>query len=227
MKLRTIGMAVVAALALVAGRAEAQEAGWDTKYGILFGLGVAPDVLRGYSGKLGAQYNMTPTTGLRLAANIFRGSSGILDVNDNGVKSKVVPPVTSAYDVNLAAQYVIRMSTAAVAPYGGVGAFIDFSQWSRSGDAENAGVVTTYDTTARSFDLGAMATAGLEWRINAVVALFAEYQANLTLYGSYSLDESTKVGAAAPVKYSESSNNFLGLTTGIGQAGRVGLVAFF
>src|SRR5512133_2565698 len=142
MKLRTIGMAAVAALSLVAGRAEAQDAGWDTQYGILFTLpnllqNGGSDVVNEFDNKVGFQYNMSPETALRLAANITRRSAGITEIDSGGTKSKTVPAETSGYAINLSGEYMIRMTPAAVSPYAGAGAFIDFSQSKRKGDAES------------------------------------------------------------------------------------------
>lgn len=272
MKLRTIGMAALAAVALV-GNAQAQEAaqapagegGWDTKYGILFtvpnlfggnasaatGSGTAiavgsanSAVINDFDGLVGFQYNLGPQTGIRIGVNLLRASCGRIETTSNtNVTTKLVctdvagptidPAATAGYNshmgAKLAADYMMRMSTAAVAPYAGFGASIGFDRWALTGtdEASNSTIKTEYKNRAYGFGLGVDARLGLEWRIHKVVALFAEYQADLTLINRTSgkVDERT---TGIPAYTSESKQlSGLNLTTGLAHQGKLGLVAFF
>lgn len=236
MKLKTIGMAAVAVLALVAGRAQAQEAGWDTKAGVLFTL---PNVFDGHipgdtslindiNGMVGGQYNMSPTTGLRLTANLARSSHGILETTVGVNTSKTVPAITSSYTVDLQAQYMLRMTTASVSPYVGAGVGLSFVQDNQSGEDSTNGVVSTkYDSMLRrDWGLGLLATAGVEWRIHKSFALFAEYEADLSLFTAHDVDTKVTVGATTTETKVKQAQYF-NLDMGIGQGGKLGFIAFF
>lgn len=244
MKLRTIGMAAVAALALVAGRVEAQDAaapaaagkdaGWDTKYGILFTLpnllqNNSSQVIDDYSGRVGFQYNMGATSALRISADLSRYSQGATEsTSTTGVVTKPLPLVTSSYGIDLGAQYMLRFGTAAVAPYAGVGASIGFSQVSRKGDDEQvANVITTYDNFDRDWDFGIDGTIGLEWRVHKVISLFAEYVADLTLIRASSGETNVTPPGSPTSSTSYKSKSFVNLSTGIAQGGQLGVIAFF
>jgi hypothetical protein len=234
MKLRTIGMAAVAALALVAGRAEAQDAGWDTKYGILFTLpnllqNGSSQVIDDYSGRVGFQYNLAPTAGIRVSADLSRFSEGARESTDAlGIVTKPLPVITSIYGIDLGAQYMLRFGTAAVAPYAGVGASIGFTQSARKGDHEPiANVITEYDNFDRSWDFGVDGTIGLEWRVHKVISLFAEYVADLTLIRAESGESNVTAPASPTVSTSYKEKAFANLSTGIAQGGQLGIIAFF
>jgi hypothetical protein len=226
-------MSVVAALALVAGSAQAQEAGWDTKYGILFTLpnpfggGSGANVLSDYNGLVGFQMNLGPQTGLRLSADLSRFSEGVDEVKTPTATYKYLPAVTSAYGVTLAAEYMMRMSTAAIAPYAGIGAFVGFTQSSRNGKNEVPGTVTDYDNFDRTYDVGAIGKLGLEWRIHKVISLFAEYQADLTLASGTSSQTNVKINGVVNSDTTSKEAHFLNLSTGLSNGGRLGVVAFF
>lgn len=227
MKLRNLGVAVVAAMALFAARAEAQNAGWDSKYGVLFTIpnlfqNGGSDLLNGYNGLVGVQMNLGPQSALRFSAHLARYSEGITESTDAaGNDYEDVPLWTSQYYATLAAEYLMRMTPAAISPYLGFGAFLGYDQQSRKGDDTFNGTTTAeYDYTQRDLALGGVAKLGLEWRIHKAVALFAEYQAALTLIeGSWTKDDVTDVKS--------SEKHFLNLDTGIGQGGQLGLIAFF
>jgi hypothetical protein len=232
MKLRTIGMAAVAALALVAGRAEAQDAGWDTKYGILFTLpnllqNGGPDLINDFNGMVGGQYNLTPDRGLRLGANISRTSAGITETKTPTVTTKTVPLVTSAYGVNLGGQYMVRLGQAAVSPYVGAGGGLGFTQSNRVGQNEVPGTITKYDNYSRTWSIAAGGTAGLEWRVHKVISIYAEYQATLTLASFTSGQTKVTTDGVVTTDATTSESHYLNLFTGIGNAGKLGIIAFF
>jgi outer membrane protein W len=255
MKLRTIGMAAVAALALVAGRAEAQDAGWDTKYGILFTLpnpfggnatatassttgastafavgGSNTGWLNSFNGMVGGQYNLTPTTALRLGLNLSRTSTGITENTDAaGLKQKVLPTWTSQYGLALEGQYLLRLATAAVAPYVGAGGVIGFNQDNRVGDSQATfgGPVTKIDDYRRTWGASAIGTAGLEWRIHKVIALFVEYRGELKLFSSASSENKATPAGGAQSTTKAVEAHFLNLSTGIANSGQIGILALF
>jgi hypothetical protein len=236
MKLRTIGMAAVAALALVAGRVEAQDAGWDTRYGILFTLpnpfggGSGISVINDLNGSVGAQYNLTPDRALRLSANIMRVSAGINEVKYTTYTAKEVPTWTSNYAIDLGAEYMVRLSQAAVSPYVGAGGGIGFLQNNRVGQEENVVALNTirkFDDYSRTWEVFAGGSAGLEWRIHKVISLYAEYQATLTLASFTSGQAKTTTNGVVTTSAKESESHYLNLRTGIANSGKLGIIAFF
>jgi outer membrane protein W len=248
MKLRTIGMTVVAALALVAGRAQAQDvaapapaaapaagedAGWNTKAGVLFTLpnpfggGSGTNVLNDYDGKVGVQLNLAPQAALRLSAKLARRSEGVLEVTTAAGTTETVPGFTSGYTANLMAQYMIRMTTAAVSPYMGFGAFVTFNQDSKNGEDKTNGTVDMkYDDYFRDSSLGANATLGLEWRVHKAIALFAEYQADLTL-ASFRHDKTRHTSSVGTSETETKEKHFGNLGMDIAQGGQLGVIGFF
>ena len=248
MKLRTIGMTVVAALALVAGRAQAQDAaaapapagvdaGWDTKYGVLFTLpnpfggGSGTNVINDYDAKVGFQYNLGATTALRLGVNLSRQAwSRSVTTSTANVETKAVhDPWSSMYLVNVSGEYMLRLSQAAVAPYAGVGAFVDFGLNRKVGTDENDLTHGTkeYNNSETTIGFGLIGKLGLEWRIHKVIALFAEYQAELTLIERSSNKVDVAETGLARVESSGSQNRFLNVNTGLANAGKLGIIAFF
>jgi opacity protein-like surface antigen len=255
MKLRTLGMSVVAALALVAGSAQAQEAGWDTKYGILFtvpnplGGGSGTDVVDSYDGFVGFQYNLGAQTGIRLGAHLARESCGRTIAKDaSNVETKFVcgganagspifgPTVpsglgwNSALTIDLQGEYLMRMTTAAVSPYVGAGAGIAVTRFGLSGKDESdaPGFATIeYKNSAYDWSLGVGAKAGLEWRIHKVIALFAEYQVGIELVNRSSYNEEVTETGFPTYKDNGSQIRFFNIDSGVSHGGKLGLVAFF
>jgi hypothetical protein len=240
-------MAAVAALALVAGSAHAQDAqvaqvaqapsttdaGWNTKYGLLFTLpnllqNGGSDVVNDYAGAVGFQYNLAPQTALRLSADLTRTSAGITETKYPTYTVKSVPASTSFYGVTLRGEYMMRMSTAALSPYAGVGAFLGLTQDARNGTAVDAlGNRTAYDNYDRTYAFGALGKLGLEWRIHKVISFFAEYQASLTLIGGSSGQDKTRYNGVLTTDTSSSEKHFASLGTGIANFGQLGVAAFF
>lgn len=227
MKLRNLGVAVVAAMALFAGRAEAQDAGWDSKYGVLFTIpnlfqNGSSQLMDDYNGLIGVQMNLGPQRALRFSAALSRFSEGLTKGTDAlGNDYEDVPPITSQYGVNLGAELLMRATTSAISPYFGVGAFLDYGSSARKGEDTYDGTMTAeYDWVGRGFDFGAVGKLGLEWRIHKAVAFFAEYQATLTLLGGTTYKDDI-------ADTEESEFHFINLDTGIAQGGQLGIVAFF
>lgn len=235
MKLRTFGMTVVAALALVAGSAQAQDAGWDTKYGILFTLpnpfggGSGTNVVNDYSGRVGAQYNLGAQTALRLSVDLSRFSAGEEETKDRlaDTTETTVPLITSSLGIGMGAEYVIRMSPAAVSPYVAAGAFVRWDSSARNGTADDGVNETDYDNKFRDMSFGLNGKLGLEWRIHKVIALFAEYELSLPIYASSKDEYSTELNGVATRDEEVTSSSFFNFNTGVGQGGQLGLVAFF
>lgn len=261
MKLRTLSMAAVAALALVAGSANAQDAqtapaasegGWDTKYGILFTLpnlfqngssAVIGEYASGpstadrvagapLSGRVGVQYNLNSTHGLRLTLALGRASQGLYETKNDltGVTTKTVPTVTSALSAEVGAQYMIRMTQSAVAPYVGAGVKVGYANAKREGKATTSalpGTFDQYDDSTSAVDLGVNGTLGLEWRIHKVISLFAEYQADLAIISTYKDQNKTSDEIGPLISNETKTTSFANLDTGLAQAGRLGIIAFF
>ena len=72
---------------------------------------------------------------------------------------------------------------------------------------------TKYDESERVFDIAAIGTLGVEWRIHKVLALFAEYQADLTLYSSYKAEANDSTNAGPSIFNGEAKeSHFLNLS---------------
>lgn len=226
-------MAVVAVLAAFASTAMAEDGGWNTKYGLLFGLQNVfqnSGTLQSYDGGtgigVGVQMNLAPTRAIRAFANLSRASNPGYEVTTNGQVSKQLPLETSHYDEVVGAAYMVRMTTGAIAPYIGAGASLRFEQSSRNGDAGTPPALTSYDNKTRTFDVGLAGTLGVEWRVHKAIAIFAEYGLDMTLIGMEKQDN--KVTTGTTVSTSEySRTRFLNFGTGVGQGGQLGIVAFF
>lgn len=238
MKLRTIGRAAVAAMALVAGRAQAQaaaaeDAGWDTKGAVLFTLpnlfqNGSSTVIDDYSGMIGGQWNLSNTAGIRAGLSFSRIAAGTTETtNAAGQTAKTVPTWTSQYFLGLEAQYLMRLATTAVSPYFGGGLELGFTQRNRKGDDVTfAGATTGHDDFSRSWDFGVIGTGGLEWRIHKTVSLFAEYRLTITAYESTrSQTKTTITGVTSTTKSHES--HFFDVSTSLAHTGQIGILAFF
>jgi hypothetical protein len=262
MKLRTIGMATVAALALIATRAQAQadaaveqrgqsvppasatvpaagmgrDAGWNTKYGMLFqaqNIFTQPGFLNGYGAGVGLQFNLAPQRAIRVAVNVGRSSDPI-EKNEvtNGATSyttETVPAETSSLDLDIGAQYVLRLTSAALSPYIGAGAGLYWNSSYRDGtetDSRFPGITTTYDSSYRTAGVGAVGTLGLEWRIHSMLSIFAEYGLNVGIYESRNDDVKTSSGGTV-YESKTTSSKFFNFDTGLNQGGQLGVVAFF
>jgi hypothetical protein len=240
MNLKTIAMTAVAALTLVAGRADAQDAGWDTKYGILFTLpnpfggGSGTNVINDYEGRIGAQYNLGAQTALRLSVRLSRTSASEVETTNSitDTKTVTVPDPTSTLGIGLGGEYVLRLSPAAVSPYVAAGVFVSYDSNARNGTAQTTvagvgGPKTDYDNKSRTLGFGINGKLGLEWRVHKVLALFAEYQLEIPIYASTKSENSTKVDGTATVDNESTSSSFLEIGTGVAQGGQLGLIAFF
>ena len=266
MNLRTIGMTAVAALALVAGRAQAQEVapaaapaaggGWDTKGGLIFTLpnpfggGSGRDVFDQYAGKIGYQMNLAPQNAIRLGVGLKRASCGRTEVTENGLTYKrvctlgtetvsgIALPYNSDIGVNLSAEYLLRMSTSDVSPYFGVGAYIDYDRKAKTGKDENfdgagynAGYSTEYKDSLSKIGFGLIGKAGLEWRVNKVIALFAEYQLDLSIFqrtsGKFEETDSVPGFPSTVTKAESKQSTFLNWQTDRANTGLLGIAAFF
>jgi hypothetical protein len=235
-------MVAAAALALVAGRANAQDAGWDSKYGAIFGIGVSPTPLQSYEGKIGLQYNMAPETALRLGVRLARGGCGGT-TTDHGASNYTtkdvcgtltLPDGTGAFNstlgIGLSGEYLVRASSAAVAPYFGAGAYLNFDYGSRSGTTEDSragATVTKYANSGTEFGLGLLGKAGLEWRLNKVVAVYAEYKVTIDIISRTAQSFDQKTGTTVDADGGTTKMDVFNLSTGVTNGGAVGLVAFF
>jgi opacity protein-like surface antigen len=255
-------MAAVAALALVAGSAQAQtDTGWDTKYGIMFqAQNIFSDgngFLTGYPGGgagVGVQYNLAPTTAVRLFANIGRDSNPVTETDfTNGTTTRTAINVpgpdglsnvnayrpTSTFDVGLGATYLIRMTTSALSPYIGAGASLGYSSRKSQWDGTVPGDLR-YDTedSASAYGLGGVGVLGLEWRVHKSIALFAEYGLNVNLFQKVSeksnhttqsvdFDGIPVADTTVTLKQESSHSRFFTFDTGLNQGGQLGLAAFF
>lgn len=243
-------MAVLAVLGAFATTTQAQDSapaaapveagggggGWDTKYGLLFDLQNVfqngdRSVVGSYGGGVGvgAQLNLANTRALRLYVNLARASDPPYEETSLAGTAKVVPTWTSQYDADVGAAYMIRLGTGSIAPYLGAGASVSFAQRSRSGDARAAGstVTTSIDDTERTIGLGLDGMLGVEWRVHRALAIFAEYMLDVTAYQRTTGDYYTTTAGTVDEDSNSTQSKFLNFNTGVGQAGQIGVLAFF
>lgn len=251
-KLRTIGIAAVAALALVAGRTQAAEgvdAGWNSNYGMIFSLQNVfqnAGILDEFAGGVGLQKNLAADRALRLSVQLSRFSNPAVEGEYTPLNAAIptttkylsVPAgYTSAYSLDLRGSYIVRMTTAAISPYVGAGARVAFEQGSRKWTDDVNPLATTIeseDSQDRTWSVGGVGQLGVEWRIHNAVSLFAEYGLTLDFITAtssrYEYTEQSKATGlylAGSEREETSSTKYFNFATGLQQGGQLGLVAFF
>jgi hypothetical protein len=252
-KLRTIAIAAAVAAAVAAPQARATEGSgdgaWDTQYGLIFTVpnlfrqSNDPGVLNDFGGGVGLQYTLTPQRALRFSVHVARESNPTGEqettdlVSGTTVKTFRAPggTHTSAYDLDVGAMYVMRLSPSAVSPYLGVGGGLGYFQGARKYEDDLSSTTTVFavDNMTRTFALNAAGTLGVEWRMHRAVSLFAEYGLGMALVShesakAESAQTSTTTGELlAGTKGESSTTRWFNFDSGIGQGGQLGLVAFF
>ena len=261
-KLRSIAVVMVAGALLSSGVARAEQDGaWATKYGMLFNLqnvfgnSNARSPISDFGGGVGLQYNLAPQRAVRLQVNLSRASNDSAEAKTTALPSNVtttrfVAPgqdvdqfgnvtgtatFSSLYNVGLGATYMMRLTTAAISPYLGAGASLNYGQEAlKYEDDVTSGRLAdvNVDNMTRTFGLGAQGVLGLEWRLHKSVAVFAEYALDLNLvrYESQSRETTNQnltTGVVSGAKGEGSRTTFFNFGTGLGQGGLIGLAAFF
>jgi hypothetical protein len=242
---------MVMAGALLSGTARAADAGsgdgaWATQYGMLFTVQNVfgnnnASTLGDMGGSVGLQYNLGPQRGIRLQVGLSRASQATTEEKTTNLQTGVTTTdfsapfdYTSRYNVDLGAAYMMRLTSASLAPYLGAGGGIGYFQRSLKYEDDVSSPVNTFnkDLVDRTISLNAAGILGLEWRVHKSIALFAEYTLGVGLieWNSFKDEEKTTVnstGAASGTRTKQSSTTFLNFDTGIGQGGMIGLMAFF
>jgi hypothetical protein len=248
--LRSIGMMVMAG-ALLSGTARAADGAgdgeWATKYGMLFTVqnvfgNDSASTLGDMGGSVGLQYNLGPQRALRIVAGLHRASDSASETKTTTFPAGTTTTgfaepdsgFTSQYDANVGAAYMMRLTSASIAPYlgagGGIGYFQEAEKWENDTGATNT---IENDDILRRMSLNAGGILGVEWRVHKSIALFAEYTlgVNLISYTSSKEETTTTVKATGAVangtRVKSSNTTFLNFDTGIGQGGMIGLLAFF
>lgn len=222
----------------------ALDAGWNTQYGMLFSLQnifTRQNILEGYGGGVGLQYNLGPTTALRFAVDASRTSNPAYERESSYTtptgsftsKTLQVPNgPTSTLDVGVSGSYLVRLGTSALAPYLGGGLSLGYA--TANTDYEDDTVPTSrevVDDADRTFDVGLLGQLGLEWRVHRSLSLFAEYGAGVTAfsYTSSSYDHREYNGGTLlqSSKSEGTQTKLFNFDTGLTQGGALGVVAFF
>jgi opacity protein-like surface antigen len=249
--LRSIGMMVMAG-ALLSGTARAADEGsgdgaWGTQYGMLFRVenvlsNNKSNTFDSLAGGVGLQYNLSPQRAIRFEVGLSRASDSATEqkrtdlVTGTTTTTFALPDsgFTSRYDVDVGAAYMMRLTSAALAPYLGAGAGIGYFQESEKWKDDTAATeIDERDHLDRTIGLNAQGILGLEWRVHKSVALFAEYALDVGLisYNSRKYEDTTTLKADGSMtngtRIKRSSTTFLNFDTGIGQGGLIGLMAFF
>ena len=222
----------------------AVDAGWNTRYGMLFSLQnvfTRSTILEGYGGGVGLQYNLGATTALRFAIDASRTSNPAVERESTYTtplgsitqKTLDVPAgPTSTLDVGVSGSYLVRLGTAALAPYLGGGLTLGYSTDKREyDDSTNEPFREVEDNLDRTFDVGLLGQLGLEWRVHRSLSLFAEYGVGLTAFSRTSSSEESRDYAngvlQAEVKSESTRTRYFNFDTGLTQGGALGVVAFF
>ena len=234
-------------LALVSGSARAADEGaWNSKYGMLFSVQNVfqngdSSVIGDFGGGVGLQYNLTPTRAIRFSVDVSRASNDVLEGDSTdlvtGTTTRTFSPptdFTSQYGLNAGASYVMRLTSAAIAPYLGAGAGLSYTQTALSWENDTgATTIVSRDDMNRVLALGLSGTLGLEWRVHKSIAMFAEYGLGMDLIRWQSdKDESRTVNktsgaTTAGTKTEGSRTTFFNFDTALGQGGQIGLAALF
>ncbi len=248
-KLRSIAMVAVLGAAVFAPQAQAEDGGWNTKYGMIFTLqnvfqNTSSSELGDLGGSVGLQYNLGPQNALRLMVNLSRASnsayvSEVTTTSATGVatitKTFNVPAAgfTSQYAAGVGADYMMRLTSDALAPYLGFGGGLGYTQEALAYTNDiNPLNVTEVDDMTRTLGLGAEGILGVEWRVHKSVSIFAEYQLGIGLVSYTSTNDKTVNTQPAPTGTTTTASKsthteFLNWATQLGQGGTIGLVAFF
>ena len=232
---------------LSAGRAAAADdeaarnRGWNTPYALLFSLQNIfdnPSILSGYGAGIGGQIHLSPTTALRVAADISRSSNPVYErettqTGGTPTKELVIPAgPTSQLGLGLGADYLIRLSTRSLAPYVGAGVGLSWTNSSRSytDDVNVPNVTTEVDNSTNSFGIGLRGLIGIGWRVHEWMSLYAEYGLSMGLLDRTSMSEKTTVTTAGGVNETTEKaayTRYLNFDVSLVQGGSLGLVAFF
>jgi len=234
-------------MTLVSARAYAADEGaWNTKYGMLFSVQNVfqngnESIIGDFGGGVGVQYNLSETRAMRFSVNLSRASHDAFerestDLTTGTVTTTFVAPTdfTSQYVTNAAASYVMRLTSASVAPYLGAGAGFRYTQTAMNWEnSTGAASVISRDDMDRTLALTMSGTLGLEWRVHRAISLFAEYGLGLDLVSWHSDTDETRTVSkttgqtTSGTKSEGSSTTFFNFRTGLGQGGQIGVVAFF
>ena len=256
---------MVLALAMVlggTGLAHAQSSkepplnlGWDTPYGVLFSFqnpfAQQLNILSEYQGGIGAQYNLSPTTGVRLGFEFGRTSNTAVVETDTTTNTTAAGTTTvttkdmnipagntSSLDLLLSGSYVVRLGKAAVAPYvaggasfgwtRGVRAYTDKTQPTGAGDP----LVIEVDDSTNAINMGVHGLLGVDWRIHPSVSVYAEYGLGLTLFDRQSASTFYKESDAVAATSDENETGYtrtrwINFDTGMTQNGAIGVAVFF
>jgi opacity protein-like surface antigen len=221
---------------------------WNTRYGMIFSVqnvfgNNSASVIGDFGGGVGLQYTLAPQRAVRLSIDVSRRSNPGYETETTTISGGTSTTTTtynrpsgftSAYALDVAGEYLMRLAPAAISPYLGVGASVGYAQSALKfeDDINNPNQVFNRDDMSRTFALGAVGTLGLEWRMHRSVSLFAEYGLNFGLvsYESSTTDASTfdrTLNLTTGTKSEGSRTRFFNFDTAIGQGGQLGLVAFF
>lgn len=221
------------------------DAGWNSQYGMLFSLQnvfTRSTILEGYGGGIGLQYNLGPTTALRFSVDASRTSNPAVE-RETTYSAPGFPPTTdktldvpagptSTLDVGVSGSYLVRLGTAALAPYLGGGLSLGYSTDKKEYD-DKTNMPTSREqvnNVDRTFGVGLLGQLGLEWRVHKSLSLFAEYGVGVTAFSNTSSDADRTVTNAAgttETKSEYSRTRFFNFDTGLTQGGALGVVAFF
>ncbi len=187
-------------------------AGWDTAYGILFSLNnifVQPGILSSHRGLgFGAQYHLTPTSAIRLGLGLSRATNPVTKTRTTTTAGGTTVTTfslagtggpTESDSLNVAADYLIRLTKQELAPY--VGGGVRFG-WSRDATKYTDDVTVTDQTTrvddsSHDTSIGVEGVLGVEWRLHERFSFYAEYMLGVDIARWLSTQTSTVIENSA------------------------------
>jgi hypothetical protein len=226
----------------------AADAGWNADWALLFVINnvlVTSTILSEYRGLgIAGVYYLGPDAALRVGVEVSRDHNPpFVTKNTNEVAGQSVTTYnwsvggnTSNGSVNASADYLMRMMRTAIAPYWGAGAqvSVSHSRLTYDDDVSIIDQITHVRNRSSSLSLSARGLLGAEWRFHPNFAIFAEYEALLSLmsYSSFANErriESTSGGTRSVNKERSEgkSTAFLELNNFLTQGASFGLTVLF
>ena len=232
-----------------AGSSATLSGDWSDPYGVLFSLNNIfqnsgfLSAYRGYGA--GVQMNLDPSTAIRIGASLSHTSDPVTITKvtaKNGADTVVTYNLagtggpTSTFGTSVGADYLMRLTSTAVAPYVGGGVRFD---WLRSAttyedDLTVPDQTTKVDNVNHTMALQGRGILGMEWRVHQRFSLYAEYNLGINLVQWISGDTKTTVEntvggvtGKSETKTEASETRFLNYDLGLGQGASLGVVGFF
>ncbi|MDF1562917.1 MAG: outer membrane beta-barrel protein [Deltaproteobacteria bacterium] len=236
------------AAAVVAKKSEEAPADEMVGAALLFNLnnvftsGAILDEHRGYG--FGYLLDLGEVWGLRLGLDVTRITNPVrvervTTITGNTTVTDyqlTISGPTDYFGASVGADLVRRLSRRKVAPFAGVGLFVDMSHSALryTDDVSVTDQVTQVNDRTSSWGVGLEGLAGISWRVHESFSLYAEYTLGLTVFRWTSVRGETTIensaGGTPTTTRSETeaiTTRWLNLGLGLGQGASLGVMAHF